>query len=106
MKVRGFPSIEARRKYNRDYRKALRCEMLFRGGGKCKRCEETDWRVLQVDHVNGGGHRSGETGKMLTRMRVELILERIERGELQILCANCNWRKRYQQGETRLYVDA
>lgn len=87
-----------RRRYER------RQEMLQRCGGKCVKCNEDDWRVLQIDHVNGGGFKERRARKpgsgMLTTARVEEIVTRVAQGELQVLCANCNWRKRFENNET------
>jgi len=66
-------------------------------GGKCVRCGETDMRCLQVDHVNGGGNKerrnTGNNNSKLYRR----MLEHPE--DYQLLCANCNWKKRYENNE-------
>lgn len=70
-------------------------------GGKCKRCGFSDKRALQIDHINGGGL------KELRRIGGYKIYLRIINGdnsvrrEYQILCANCNWIKRYENKENR-----
>jgi len=68
-------------------------------GGKCERCGITDFRVLQVDHVNGGGHR-----EIVERLRGKYWkdyhdLIRADRSRYQLLCANCNWIKRHENNE-------
>jgi len=60
-------------------------------GGKCKKCGEKDPRVLQIDHVNSDGNierRFGETRGQLYKKVVD------NPKRYQLLCANCNWRKR------------
>lgn len=79
------------------YWRAQRQGLLEAMGGRCVRCGENDWRVLQFDHVNG---RNGERCKMLTRKVVQQMLALFTQGELQVLCANCNWRKRHEERET------
>jgi hypothetical protein len=57
-----------------------------------------DWRCLQIDHVNGDGHSQGKKGH---EMYMKKILKAIEAGskDYQLLCANCNWIKRYENNE-------
>src|SRR5258708_35432765 len=40
--------------YSRAWRQRLRMDIITPLGGECIRCGFTDWRALQVDHVNGG----------------------------------------------------
>ena len=77
------------------YRKAL-LELL---GGECVRCGFSDRRTLQVDHINGGGLKAT---KKLVGMKNVAIMREILGGsqEYQLLCANCNWIKRYEKNET------
>lgn len=69
-------------------------------GGKCVRCGFTDERALQFDHVNGGGVKDK---KATTRQYHKVIIESFLNGEnkFQILCANCNWIKRFENNEVR-----
>ena len=60
-------------------------------GGKCKHCGEKDTRVLQIDHVYGDGAQERRNG--LTRMQLYRNIERNTK-RYQLLCANCNWKKR------------
>ncbi len=80
-------------------------------GGKCScsgdgcwhdgPCGMDDRRCLQLDHINGDGAadrkrlgRSHISGYYYSRL-VEA------RQKIQLLCANCNWVKRVQNGEIR-----
>ena len=75
-----------------------RLKILDLLGGKCMRCGFSDFRALQVDHVNGGGsaaYRAGLFRDAFSRLRE--IQEHPE--QYQLLCANCNWIKRYMNGE-------
>jgi len=75
----------------------IRMETLSFLGGKCKKCGFSDWRALQVDHINGGGHLENKLGGHSRRA----LLNRIRKSpkKYQILCANCNWIKRYENNE-------
>lgn len=66
------------------------------GGAICKVCGITDFRVLCFDHIDGGGNahlRSiGGPGRLLSWLRKN----NYPKG-FQILCHNCNYRKRFTQ---------
>ena len=67
------------------------------GGAVCKRCGFDDKRALQLDHVYG----KGNTQRRILTV-VKMIHHAIENPSgYQILCANCNWIKRVENGETR-----
>jgi hypothetical protein len=63
----------------------------------------TDVRALQFDHINGGG------SKLMREMRLNkknlfVFYARnpdIAIKDLQVLCANCNWIKRFENGECK-----
>ena len=84
-------------KYNHNSRQKV-VELL---GGKCKRCGFADSRALQIDHINGGGYQ--EIKKNFAKRRYRLVLESVENKEnkYQLLCANCNWIKRYEDKEKK-----
>lgn len=86
--------------YTREYNKHLRNELIDLLGGKCVKCGFSDRRALQVDHINGGGYKDC---KSMGGMKNKIILNRVKNGskEYQLLCANCNWIKRAERGETR-----
>lgn len=65
-------------------------------GSKCSSCGITDIRVLQIDHVFGGGVRQLRKIAHNYISYFRLIQEKgIE--NYQLLCANCNWIKRYEK---------
>ena len=69
-------------------------------GGKCVKCGFNDIRALQIDHVNGGGLKeSRKIGNY--KMYLNIINDETIRCNYQILCANCNWIKRYENKEVR-----
>jgi len=91
---------EARRK-----RYWKRKEYIFKElGNKCKHCRISDLRVLQIDHIDGGGHKeikSFNSGGFLHYYYRQLIQDRDKfLKKYQLLCANCNWIKRVENGES------
>jgi len=83
----------------------VRKRLLALYGSKCARCGFSDPRALQFDHVNGDGHKSrytyrnakGQVVRSGTPTRYYDIASHPEK--YQVLCANCNWIKRAEQGE-------
>jgi len=74
---------------HREYRERLRIECYNILGNVCI-CGETDQNVFQIDHINDdGGEDRRELAPHQLLLKVQDCPERH-----QILCANCNWRKR------------
>lgn len=83
----------------RSYDSRLRLKALSVLGDRCANCGFSDVRALQIDHINGGGNL--ERRKLGGRHRA--IFRKIVNGFVdgyQVLCANCNWIKRLENGET------
>ena len=94
--VRNRERINARRRelFRERYR-AAKAAVIKALGGCCHDCRINDLRVLEIDHVNGGGgvhRRSGSSLKIFKHM-----MEHLE--EYQLLCANCHTIKTYRQPE-------
>jgi len=71
------------------------------GGKKCCKCGIEDFRVLQFDHINGGGRKELEE-KGYNMMIIEYIKNpKLAKKNIQILCANCNWIKKHENNENR-----
>lgn len=90
--------------YQRNKARDERVAVLMLLGGQCERCGFNDSRALQIDHVHGGGNRERDKGKR-SRNTLKVLREKWVRamyGELQVLCANCNWIKRAERGEVRV----
>ncbi len=81
-------------------------------GGRCScggedcwhegECSVIDPRCLQLDHISGDGAVSRRKFGGSISM-VNYYYYRIDeaKGQLQILCSNCNWVKRQRNGEVR-----
>jgi hypothetical protein len=80
------------------HQQRVRRRLLDALGGKCITCGFSDWRALQIDHTNGDGrsdpHRYGSRNNY-----AKVVLA--NPSKYQVLCANCNWIKRYENGEHR-----
>lgn len=65
-------------------------------GGRCVGCGFSDWRALQFDHIECKDVKPRSTESTWDILRK--ILEG-NTSEFQLLCANCNWIKRYEKEE-------
>lgn len=95
-------SPEKKREYQKRCLDKLRRKVLEILGNKCIHCGESDIRCLQIDHVNGGGCK--ERKKLFlkhygTYLRFVLKEIQADSKDYQLLCANCNWKKKYNSGE-------
>lgn len=87
----------------------LRARALAVLGGVCARCGYSAARALQIDHVNGGGSAARRERAPGTAGRAFLrdVIAKADAGIYQVLCANCNWIKKHEEGEhvgSRVYV--
>ena len=94
---------ELRRKNAKAYTDRIKRKLfLILGSEVCVRCGFSDKRALQFDHIKGGGVRQlkvqfrGDTWK---RWRYYIERPELAKAELQVLCSNCNWIKRDENGE-------
>ena len=89
----GRPAVREQERSDND---RLLEKVLDQYGRKCGRCGfDSDIRILQLDHINGGGNQ--ERRKIGTRGIRRKALENPE--QYQLLCPNCNWIKRYDLNE-------
>lgn len=78
--------------YEAMYTQLQRMKVIALLGGRCRHCRITDHRVLNIDHIHGGGEK--ERKKILGRQLYLMILNgSLPLSRFQILCANCNWIK-------------
>jgi len=93
------------REIKREHRYKVRQEILgLLGGAVCVHCGyDKDWRALQIDHVDGGGRHDKRTWGGNTNLWTfrNWIIKNPDlwKGTYQVLCANCNWIKRFEKGE-------
>lgn len=88
--MRGRRKQEGTLPWDRNYYKKLKrrvVEML--GGPRCNKCGCTVEKILEINHVNGGGQRELKNGSSIR------IYRRIARGdfrpgEFNLLCRVCN----------------
>jgi len=61
----------------------------------------SDVRCLQIDHVNGHGHKDIRETSLCRTTYYREVLKRIKEGskDYQLLCANCNWIKKAENQE-------
>lgn|SRR3990167_5464866 len=79
------------KQWHRKNRREVATKIISILGDKCFRCGESDKRILQVDHKNGGGrkHYKQKGGHYQMYKEILLSVEKSE-GKYQLLCANCN----------------
>jgi len=87
--------------YQRNQRAKIRQFVIDHLGGKCVKCGFSDTRALQIDHVSGGGKQELSTLKG-GKYYKQVIKD--QTGKYQLLCANCNWIKRIENGEVGSYL--
>lgn len=83
---------------DRRLRAIKRQALLDELGGKCVKCGFDDYRALHIDHINGGGSKEQRDVPSLSA-RYKLIRAHPER--YQLLCANHNAIKMYENNERR-----
>jgi hypothetical protein len=76
------------REKSRKKNAAIRKVVIEKLGGKCSSCPIDDHRVLQINHLNGGGNREYKS-RGSRRVYLEIIDGKRE-GEFDLRCANCN----------------
>jgi hypothetical protein len=66
-------------------------------GGKCTKCGLEDWRVLQINHINGGGNKDVKSKPGRNHALQQEIIAGKREGEVNLLCANCNILYEYER---------
>lgn len=64
-----------------------RAALIEKLGAVCKRCGEANTDKLEFDHING---RDYEPCKLSSSSRMARYKREAERGELRLLCGDCN----------------
>jgi hypothetical protein len=96
--------FESRSAWNKHYRHELKKKIFAHLGNKCAHCGFSDPRVLQIDHVNGGGTKEINSMSRNRTHYYRMVLTSVENneGKYQLLCANCNWIKIHVNDENCL----
>lgn len=90
-----------------EKRRELRVRTVTHLGGRCRRCGyDGDSRAFAIDHVNGDGGKERKSGRVQAAIWRAALVD--EEGRYQLLCANCNVIKRFEQNEhgARVYERA
>jgi hypothetical protein len=94
--------ILSRRQSHRNLKRTI----IDHYGGKCNCCGETELDFLVIDHIgeDGAQHRKMLFGEKYRHSSAGgkfyrwIINNDFPEGNLQVLCWNCNWSKRINQG--------
>jgi DNA-binding HxlR family transcriptional regulator len=91
----------------RELRKRKRLEIFELLGNKCARCGISDQRVLQIDHISGGGRHERMAFKS-NHPYYSHVIEELKHGskDYQLLCANCNNIKLIEAKEDSRLIDS
>lgn len=79
----------------------LRIEAIMILGGKCINCGNSDVRVLQINHKNGGGNKDFKENSVGVYRRI--INHPETRKDYDVRCANCNILYEYEVGRRQEY---
>ena len=72
----------------RSCRAKLRQKCVTLLGAYCAFCGNSDYRVLEIDHINGGGNRHRKNGAMGRYEAYKDVLKHPKK--YRVLCANCH----------------
>lgn len=78
------------------HQQRIRQRLIDELGRQCVRCGFDDWRALQVDHVHGDGRLERVKLNNVSKLFHAVVASP---ARYQLLCANCNWIKRYEKHE-------
>lgn len=74
--------------------KRLRLEVINLLGCRCSNCGNSDWRVLEINHVNNDGHLlRNAKGRIIGLQEHHLsaiLLGKDDISRYELLCANCH----------------
>ena len=91
---------ECQQKAGRQSSRSVRLQLIAALGGKCQQCDWTDPRALQVDHINSNGAEERRTREVHSQSRAFIAHVLSHPDEYQLLCANHNQIKKYEENET------
>lgn len=87
---------EKRKRTSRKYTRAFKKEVVEAYGGQCQACQESELCVLSIDHVYDDGAREREKPGWGVGYQMKLRLKELgwPQDRYQLLCMNCQYRKR------------
>ena len=89
---------------NPNPRAKLRIMLLQLLGNRCCKCGFEDVRALQFDHIKDDGYLDKQRLKHANSIIAYYYKNpEIAKQKLQILCANCNWIKRFEINKHNQY---
>lgn len=88
---------ERKKQYNKNLKLKTFKAYSKNGEIECCRCGEKDDRVLNLDHINGGGRKHS---KNISNIYSYLNQRSFPPG-FQVLCQNCNWIKLHENKEIK-----
>ena len=91
-------TYEQQQAVHATYRKRIKEAVYALLGKHCARCGFDDAHALQIDHVKGNGKMDRGSQSRITFHR-SILANPDAQKIYQILCANCNWIKRYENQE-------
>ena len=93
---------EKLRQHAREYRLEWRRKVFEHYGMSCAECGFSDYRALQLDHLNNDGaeERKSLGGQKFSGWRFyQHVVNSNYQGRYQTLCANCNSIKQWEQSK-------
>lgn len=93
------------RQYQKDRRLRLKLEVFDHYGEACARCNFSDYRALQIDHIadNGAEERKSLGGQNFSGWQFyEWLINQGFPSGYQTLCANCNNIKQWERNNMAL----
>ena len=91
------------REYQKELRKINKEKVIKHYSNntmKCCHCGNSDLRVLSIDHINGNGYEHRKKVHSGSPFYQWIIQNDYPKG-FQVLCMNCQFIKRYENGEIR-----
>ena len=80
---------EERRKWREQHKKVREKAMEHLGGKKCSNCGCSDFSVLEINHINGGGRKALKI-KQNRQLYRDIVNDKVELSEYNVLCRICN----------------
>jgi hypothetical protein len=99
-------TLEQNRANQKRHRKKVKKELFELLGNRCANPFHINHgeffafpECLQVDHINGGGQKELREFRKHGNTAYDAILKKVKAGskDYQLLCANCNWIKRFRE---------